>query len=37
MSTQPCDLRFRGTEPEFEVTARIVELLARRHILNAVV
>ncbi|MES1206829.1 MAG: GTP-binding protein, partial [Pseudomonadota bacterium] len=31
-STQPCDLRIRGDEPEAEVIARIAELLDRRHI-----
>ncbi len=31
-STQACDLRIRGTEPEAEVIARIAELLDRNHI-----
>lgn len=31
-STQACDLRIRGTEPEAEVIAKISELLGRNHI-----
>jgi bifunctional enzyme CysN/CysC len=31
-STQACDLRFRGNEPEAEVIAKIVELLDRKQI-----
>ena len=31
-STQACDLRIRGTEPEAEVIAQITELLERRQI-----
>jgi hypothetical protein len=31
-STQACDLRIRGTEPEADVTAKIAELLDRRQI-----
>ena len=31
-STQACDLRIRGTEPEAEVIAQITELLDRRQI-----
>ncbi len=31
-STQACDLRIRGTEPEAEVIAKIAELLDRNHI-----
>ena len=31
-STQACDLRIRGNEPEAEVIARIAELLDRNHI-----
>lgn len=31
-STQACDLRIRGTEPEAEVIAKIADLLARNHI-----
>jgi len=31
-STQACDLRIRGDEPEAEVIAKIAELLARNHI-----
>jgi bifunctional enzyme CysN/CysC len=33
-SPQPCDLRISGEESETEVVARIVDLLAKRHILG---
>ncbi len=33
-STQACDLRVRGTEPEVEVIAQVVELLERRQIVG---
>jgi adenylylsulfate kinase-like enzyme len=33
-STQPCDLRIRGTETEAEVIAGVVELLLKRHIVG---
>jgi len=33
-SAQPCDLRIRGDEPEHEVTAAIIDLLAKRQILG---
>jgi len=35
-STQACDLRVRGDEPEAEVVARIAELLDRRQITSVV-
>ncbi len=35
-STQACDLRFRGVEPESEVVAEIAEMLLRRQIVNPV-
>ncbi|MBC8133921.1 MAG: adenylyl-sulfate kinase [Deltaproteobacteria bacterium] len=35
-STQSCDLRIRGNEPEAEVIAQIVELLTKRQILGTV-
>jgi hypothetical protein len=33
-SAEPCDLRIRGTEPEAEVIAAIVDLLVRRQIVG---
>jgi len=33
-SAQPCDLRISGDEPEAEVAAKIIELLATRHIVG---
>jgi bifunctional enzyme CysN/CysC len=33
-STQACDLRFRGVEPDGEVIAQIADMLTRRQILN---
>ena len=33
-SAQPCDLRIAGDEPESEVAAKIIELLAARHIIG---
>jgi bifunctional enzyme CysN/CysC len=34
-STQSCDLRFTGSEPEADVIAQIVDLMSRRQILGA--
>jgi hypothetical protein len=35
-STQACDLRFRGVEPDAEVIEQIADMLTRRQILNPV-
>ena len=35
-STQACDLRIRGTEPDDEVIAKVAELLDRRQITSIV-